>query len=525
MAASRINATNCLIGAKTKITITRDSALYRHTLKMRYGTGPDIVIVEKTTKIIYYAPIPDDIYSLIPNSRTATVKIICETYSGSTMLGESNINITVTADETKCKPIISYSSLLDTNTKTVAFSGSNLKCVANESKMTVSGVSARFPITGDTATIVSRKLRCGAKEATVNNSGTASIENAPSGYMRLIFVDSRGFESTLQLNAETIYYEKPVIYGKFYRPVPTEGTIKVDYSGNLYYQAGIQTNLLHVWYGTPNRQIIGAWNWVEIALPTVTVPSSPQTTGYEKSNITLGSSFPYTDGFRFKLKVKDGLYDVESEEYYVNRGTPIFDWGDTDFNFNVDINFDNKDQSEERRVWFSGTGTHSHSATLYGGNPNSNTAIGLYDNGNGHGILQYRDTDNRIIFGNGDTSLYLGSQLMDFVIENGSDTGSDGTWYYQKWASGKLEAWGRFAFANPNWTAWGAQYTAEYDLIYLGLNLVSTPYVFVTTSGGVYGSVVGVKGATSALCTVALARPNTTTSTMYLNCHLIGRWK
>lgn len=53
------------------------------------------------------------------------------------------------------------------------------------------------------------------------------------------------------------------------------------------------------------------------------------------------------------------------------------------------------DGGYERSVRFKvTTGTNQHHASLYGGNPNSTTAIGCYDNKNGRGIWYYNDVSN-----------------------------------------------------------------------------------------------------------------------------------
>lgn len=528
MAASRINATNCLIGAKTKITITRDSALYRHTLSWTCGNLSG-TFVTKTLLQTYSATIPESIYSLIPNRQTATVTIRCDTFSGSTNIGYDTINITVTADASKCKPVITYSSLIDTNAPTVTFSGSSLKCVANESKMTVSGVSTRFPISGDTATIVSLKLRCGAKEANIVN-GSASIAKAPSGNMRLVAVDSRDFESSLPLNAETIYYESPVIYGKFYRPIPTSDTIKVDYSGNFYYETGIQTNVAHVYYGVPHSQVIGEWEWTEIALPTVTVPPGPQTTGYAKDNITIGTAYDYRNEFRFKLKVVDGLHAVESKEYSVTRGTPMFDWGPYgsgfNFNFNADITFDSLEQTDERTITFgnstSAVGEHPHSVKIYGGSPTDTTAFGIFDESEFRDILKYNDSSNILTLGDSDTTVRLGGSDSDYVLQFG--TTSDG-WRYKKWNSGWIEAWTTVSGTVSSWSTWGAMYYGDVSLDYSSLNLVNTPRLFFTPYGNVYFFIAGYKSVNSSSTTVGIARPTNTQNAYQMVVYLISTWK
>ena len=48
------------------------------------------------------------------------------------------------------------------------------------------------------------------------------------------------------------------------------------------------------------------------------------------------------------------------------------------------------------------------------------------------------------------------SQLSDFVIERSSATSTDGGWYYRKWKSGRVEAWGYITKASTAGTIWAS---------------------------------------------------------------------
>ncbi len=56
-----------------------------------------------------------------------------------------------------------------------------------------------------------------------------------------------------------------------------------------------------------------------------------------------------------------------------------------------------------------------------------------------------------------------GSPLVDYIIERGTDSmGSNGTWYWEKWASGKAVCYGRRNYGNMAvTTAWGNMYESS----------------------------------------------------------------
>jgi hypothetical protein len=99
-------------------------------------------------------------------------------------------------------------------------------------------------------------------------------------------------------------------------------------------------------------------------------------------------------------------------------------------------------QTEQLVVRFSNptTSSNPHNCYLYGGNPSSTTAIGMYDALNSRNIIVYSDGNNRLLLGdsNSSTDIYLkGSRLADFVVEQGTQ----GDWTYRKWNSGFAECW------------------------------------------------------------------------------------
>ena len=107
----------------------------------------------------------------------------------------------------------------------------------------------------------------------------------------------------------------------------------------------------------------------------------------------------------------------------------------------------NKAATGENHIKFSNpdASTNPHNVYIYGGNPSSATAIGLYDAINSRNVITYADKANSIALGNGSANIYFnGNKMGDFVVEAGASSG----WTWRKWNGGRMEVYGT-ASHNP----------------------------------------------------------------------------
>lgn len=126
-----------------------------------------------------------------------------------------------------------------------------------------------------------------------------------------------------------------------------------------------------------------------------------------------------------------------------------------------------------------------------------------------------------------------GYPLADYIIETGSDAmGTNGTWYWQKWKSGKAECWGTRNYGNMEiTTGWGDLYVSEDFTQSLPSGLFGEPPCFISIepmSGG-YGTWVSKGYADAATiddtCTFCLVRAKSNTlSQVNIAFHVIGSW-
>lgn len=123
--------------------------------------------------------------------------------------------------------------------------------------------------------------------------------------------------------------------------------------------------------------------------------------------------------------------------------------------------------------------------------------------------------------------------LCDYVIETGTESmGDGGTWYYQKWASGKAECYGCRNFGDIDVsTAWGALYRSGLMSQTLPAGLfAAAPQVIrisVTSSNnGAWVAFDGKKVTAASVGQFMLLRGVTAVmEQVHLGFHCIGRWK
>lgn len=127
-----------------------------------------------------------------------------------------------------------------------------------------------------------------------------------------------------------------------------------------------------------------------------------------------------------------------------------------------------------------------------------------------------------------------GDVIDDFVIESGTEAmGTNGTWYWRKWRSGRAECYGCRNYGNMAVnTAWGSLYrsaTFEQDIPY-GLFVATPEVIDISYRGSDFGGWVikheqtaATTYTTGAFC---LVRPaSATVSSVHFGFNIIGRWK
>lgn len=312
---SEVNCAAAYIGGNTTITINRLSPLFTHTLTYTFGALSG-KIATKTSETSLTWAIPTTFYAQIPNAKSGQGVITCTTYNDTLTIGTTTCNFTVNCDEAQCKPTLNGSAK-DTNATTVALTGNNQKFVKYFSNISVNtGATAK-----NSASIAAQVISCGGKSI---SSGTGTISGVESGSVVWQATDSRGFTTQQTRTYDLVEYIKLTCTLNA-SAATTSGVATLKISGNYWNgNFGAANNTLTVQYRYKVKD--GSYtNWT----------SATATATGNKYDITATiSGLNYLNAYTFQARAIDKLSTVESNEQ-TRKTTPIFDWSEDDFNFNV----------------------------------------------------------------------------------------------------------------------------------------------------------------------------------------------
>ena len=92
---SKVTTSGGTIGSPLTINISRESSGFTHTLKYAYGSASGTITTKTASTSVSWTP-PLSLCSQIPNDPSGWGTITCETYSGTTLVGTSSAQITLT---------------------------------------------------------------------------------------------------------------------------------------------------------------------------------------------------------------------------------------------------------------------------------------------------------------------------------------------------------------------------------------------------------------------------------------------
>ena len=315
--ASSVSCSTANIGSNATISISRASSSFTHTLSYAFGdlTG---TIATKTSSISVSWSLPTTFYAQIPNAKSGTGTITCDTYNGSTKIGSKTCSFTATVSESASKPTLSP-TVVDNNSTTTALTGDSSKFIKYYSNASVStGASAR-----NSATLKSQKITCGGKSIT---SASGTINAVESGSFTFSATDSRGYTTSQTVNKTLIEYIKLTCSLNASAPT-TAGVATLQISGNYFNGSfGAVANTLTVQYRYKTQGgTYGSW--------TETTATKSGNTYNATATI---SGLDYQTTYVFQARATDKLATKNTNEQ-TRRTTPVFDWGKNDFKVNGDF--------------------------------------------------------------------------------------------------------------------------------------------------------------------------------------------
>ena len=335
--ASSITATNAYIESATTITISRASSNFTHTLQYKIGSQTSYTnIVSKTTATSYKWTIPKAAYDYVSSTgKTVSISINCITYNGSTKIGEKSKTITATCSESKCKPTLAP-TVVDAGKISTELTGDVNKVIKYYNNISYKiGATAK-----NGASIKSQKITVGTKSAT---AATGEIGYVDSNKFVITATDSRGFSSSTTITKTLVNYVKVTCNLTANAALDSStntATVSLTVSGNWFNGSfGAVTNAITVQYRyKTNSGSYGSWT-------TLTATKSGNTYKATKSitGLDYGSTFTI-EARAFDTINAEGAsnnFGLATSGAKTVSAKPVFDWGKSDFNFNVPVKMPN----------------------------------------------------------------------------------------------------------------------------------------------------------------------------------------
>jgi len=312
---SSLRATSANIGEVSMLAITRHSPDFTHSVKYTFGSqcgyisaSGNAVETEEIfsdTSVGFF--IPEGFYEEIPNDKRKTCTLELTTYAGTTVIGREEARITVTASPALCAPDVTFTAQ-DVNPQTFAVTGN--------ANILVRGVS----------TVKCQVDARGQKGATIQSvlvNGKPDLEFlAVTNKLELVVTDSRGYATRKPLPLEMVDYVLLTCNVSAQRVDPTSGRVRLQVWGQYFDgEFPLGENRLILTCRLPDGR--------EVEIPYTLSENTYQ------GEVVL-TDLSYQSAHTLQITATDALTEIDRIAT-VNRGVPVFDWGENDFKFNVPV--------------------------------------------------------------------------------------------------------------------------------------------------------------------------------------------
>lgn len=319
---SKVSCPQGIIGNSVNVAVTKANDRFTHTLTYRFGDLYGIIATKTALSVVPWT-IPADFYFQIPNAKKGVGTITCVTYDGDTEIGTTSCTFYASVDSASGKPGVTQ-NIMDVNGATVALTGDSSVLVRYYSNAQV--FASGYSDTG--ASIASLTM--------THNGGTYSalpvtVYGVENGEFRFNVTDSRGYKASLSVAKTVIPYIKLTCNLSDNKP-DGDGNMTVKVSGNYFNNTfGAVSNTLTVQFRY--KESGGAYcDWITMT-PELGVRSY-------NAEVSFGG-LDYKTAYTFQARAVDRLAEVASGEYTA-RATPVFDWGEKDFNVNGTLKINGK---------------------------------------------------------------------------------------------------------------------------------------------------------------------------------------
>ena len=315
---STITATSAYLGGSCTITISRKVSSYTHTLKYQFGdlTG---TIVSKTSSTNYKWNIPSSFANQMSTVASKNGALICDTYSGSTLIGTKTCPFTVKVGSSNYPK--AEIEVWTTDDLSLRLIGHDAGVILGVSEMAYEVTAS----TGTGATIKSYAVTNGTVKKTTK---TGTFTNATSDDFTAVVTDSRGLTKETNVQFGDVVKYIPLT-NSLSAKMTADGVINFTTSGKYFKGSfGAVTNTLKVQY----RYKVSGGTYT--SWTNMDVSGAKATASYNLSGSITG--LDYTKVYYFQTRAIDEVKTVTASAKKLNA-FPIFDWGEEDFNVNVEL--------------------------------------------------------------------------------------------------------------------------------------------------------------------------------------------
>ncbi len=319
--ASTIGATDADIGKTSVIAVAVKSDGYCHSIAYEFGSLSGFLTADgqhsdtevKLTNTAIAFAVPESFYYEIPNAASGLCTLTCRTYCNDTLVGDpQTASFVVTASEDACAPVLTGTAE-DILELTLGLTG--------DSKVLIPGYSV-------VRCILNAQGRKGATIAKMQINGQPVTENTvlleQVMQMPVFWVqDSRGYTAQFAPPVTWLGYIPLTNNATVTRDDPTSGNATVTISGSFY----------HGSFGAADNALTVFCTLGEVQMPVQ--PELQLESGTYRGSFSV-SGLDYTKSHLLKVTVKDRLRQV-TQTLTVNKGMPVFDWGEEDFCFHVPV--------------------------------------------------------------------------------------------------------------------------------------------------------------------------------------------
>lgn len=222
---SYISASNGTLGTQMTIGVVRYNSSHTHTITYKYGSETGTIGTGVATSVNWTPPL--SLASQFTNATSGTCTLTCETFNGSTSLGKTTTNITLSIPSSvKCT--VTGVTLSETVSSVSSKFGAY---VQGKSKIKVTGTTSTSNAYG--ATVSSYSITINGQTLTSNGATTGLISSSGTLTYSFKITDSRGRTDTSTGTFNVLAYTAPSISATIQRNSSTPTSIDIAYSWNI----------------------------------------------------------------------------------------------------------------------------------------------------------------------------------------------------------------------------------------------------------------------------------------------------